>query len=258
MATLEAKNLFVKYKTKNGFINAMEDVSLTVQEGEFVCLLGPSGCGKSTFLNLTAGFIHPTSGELTLDGVKITKPGRERGVVFQEHALFPFMTIEDNIRFGLKIKGVKKEQQEEIIDKYLGMMGLKAFRKSFPKELSGGMRQRTAIARALANEPEILLMDEPYSALDEQTRHKLQKELSIIWEKTGSTIIFITHSIDEALILASRIVVMTPRPGKIYKIFDMTKYGRPRDESNPELMMIKDEINEILKMHSAEEETIHE
>ena len=181
MAVLEAKGLSVKYKTKNGYINAMEDVSLTVKEGEFVCLLGPSGCGKSTFLNLTAGFINPTEGELTLDGKKIVKPGRERGVVFQEHALFPFMTIEDNIRFGLKIKGVKKDKQTAIVDKYLGMMGLEAFRNSFPKELSGGMRQRTAIARALANEPEILLMDEPYSALDEQTRHKLQKELSVIW-----------------------------------------------------------------------------
>ncbi len=258
MAVLEAKGLSVRYKTKNGYINAMEDVSLTVKEGEFVCLLGPSGCGKSTFLNLTAGFINPSEGELTLDGKKIVRPGRERGVVFQEHALFPFMTIEDNIRFGLKIKGVKKDKQAAIVDKYLGMMGLESFRNSFPKELSGGMRQRTAIARALANEPEILLMDEPYSALDEQTRHKLQKELSVIWERTGSTIIFITHSIDEALILASRIVVMTPRPGKIYKIFDMTKYERPRNESDPELMKIKEEINEILKMHSTEEENIHE
>ncbi len=254
MAMLEAKNLNVEYSTKKGTMKAMENVSLDVEEGEFICLLGPSGCGKSTFLNIVAGFIKPTSGSITLDDCEIKAPGRERGVVFQEHALFPWLTIEQNIRFGLDVKKMKKSEQEEIITKYLTMMGLTSFRNSFPKELSGGMKQRTAIARALANEPRILLMDEPYSALDEQTRRKLQYELSKIWQETKTTIIFITHSIDEALILASKIVVMTPRPGKICKVFDLSKIARPRDESSETLLEIKQEITEILKMKSKEEE----
>ncbi len=254
MAMLEAKNLNVEYTTKKGTMKAMENVSLSVEEGEFVCLLGPSGCGKSTFLNIVAGFIKPTGGSIELDEEEIRAPGKERGVVFQEHALFPWLTIEENIKFGLDVKGMKKEAKEELVSKYLAMMGLGSFKNSFPKELSGGMKQRTAIARALANEPRILLMDEPYSALDEQTRRKLQFELSKIWQETKTTIIFITHSIDEALILANKIVVMTPRPGRICKTFDLSKIERPRDENSKVLLEIKEEITEILKMKSKEEE----
>ena len=256
MPMLEAKNLCVTYKTKNGTITAMDNVSLDIEEGEFICLLGPSGCGKSTFLNIVAGFLTPTSGEITLDGKRITKPGRERGVVFQEHALFPWLTIKNNILFGLKLRNVAKQEQEEELDKYLDMMGLTRFKDSFPKELSGGMRQRTSIARALINKPRTLLMDEPFSALDEQTRRKLQDELVKIWAREKVTIIFITHSIDEALILADRIVVMTPRPGRIHTIYDMRGHKRPRDETSDEMLAIKHEIGDILKMKADEEEGV--
>lgn len=258
MSTLEAFDVNVEYSTDRGTIKAMEDVSLRIDEGEFVCLLGPSGCGKSTFLNIVAGFLKPTTGKVTLDGKEIEKPGKERGVVFQEHALFPWLSVEDNIRFGLKIKNMQKQQQETLVDKYLKMMGLANFRKCFPKELSGGMKQRTAIARAMANEPKILLMDEPYSALDEQTRRNLQDELSKIWQETHKTIMFITHSIDEALILANKIVVMTPSPGRIYKIFDLTEVERPRNENSEVLLKVKAEITQILAMKSKEEESIDE
>ena len=200
-----------------------------------------------------AGFLTPTSGEITLDGKRITKPGRERGVVFQEHALFPWLTIKNNILFGLKLRNVAKQEQEEELDKYLDMMGLTRFKDSFPKELSGGMRQRTSIARALINKPRTLLMDEPFSALDEQTRRKLQDELVKIWSRERVTIIFITHSIDEALILADKVVVMTPRPGRIHTIYDMRNYARPRDETSEDMLKIKQEIGEILKMKAEEE-----
>lgn len=253
MSMIEAKSLCVSYKTKNGTITAMDHVSLNIEEGEFICLLGPSGCGKSTFLNIVAGFLTPTSGEITLDGKAITKPGKERGVVFQEHALFPWLTIKENILFGLKLRNVAAQEQKQELEKYLDMMGLTRFQNAFPKELSGGMRQRTSIARALINQPRTLLMDEPFSALDEQTRRKLQDELVKIWAREKVTIIFITHSIDEALILADRIVVMTPRPGRIHTIYDMTGYARPRDESSQEMLAIKQEIGEILKMKADEE-----
>ncbi len=253
MSMIEAKGLCVSYKTKNGTITAMDHVSLNIEEGEFICLLGPSGCGKSTFLNIVAGFLTPTSGKITLDGKEITKPGKERGVVFQEHALFPWLTIKQNILFGLKLRNVAAQEQQQELEKYLDMMGLTRFQNSFPKELSGGMRQRTSIARALINQPRTLLMDEPFSALDEQTRRKLQDELVKIWARERVTIIFITHSIDEALILADRIVVMTPRPGRIHTIYNMTEYPRPRDETSKEMLTIKQEISEILKMKADEE-----
>ena len=253
MSMLEGKDLCVRYTAKTGTITAMDNVSLNIEEGEFVCLLGPSGCGKSTFLNIVAGFLKPTSGEIRLDGRVITKPGRERGVVFQEHALFPWLTIKENILFGLKIRSISKQEQEEELDRYLDIMGLMQFKNSFPKELSGGMRQRTSIARALANKPRILLMDEPFSALDEQTRRKLQDELIKIWGQEKVTVLFITHSIDEALILADKVVVMTPRPGKVHTIYDMREYPRPRDETSPEMMKIKAEITEILKMKTEAE-----
>lgn len=253
MSMLEAKDLCVRYTAKTGTITAMDNVSLNIEEGEFVCLLGPSGCGKSTFLNIVAGFLKPTSGEIRLDGKVITKPGRERGVVFQEHALFPWLTIKENILFGLKIRSVSKQEQAEELDRYLDIMGLMQFKNSFPKELSGGMRQRTSIARALANKPRMLLMDEPFSALDEQTRRKLQDELIKIWGQEKVTVLFITHSIDEALILADKVVVMTPRPGKVHTIYNMRDYPRPRDETSPEMMKIKAEITEILKMKTEAE-----
>lgn len=200
---------------------AVDDINLEIKEGEFTVIVGPSGCGKSTFLNLLGGLTKPTSGEILLDGKPITGPGLDRGFVFQQYALFPWRTSISNIEFGLEEKKISKKQRKEIAKYYLDLVGLTGFEDRYPHELSGGMRQRIAIARSLAYEPEVLLMDEPFAALDAQTRETLQTELLRIWEKTGKTIIFITHSIEEAVYLGQKVVVMTSRPGKVKKIIDV-------------------------------------
>nr|WP_315967832.1 ABC transporter ATP-binding protein [Planotetraspora sp. A-T 1434] len=197
---------------------AIEDVTLDVREGEFLTLVGPSGCGKSTLLDLVAGLAAPTSGEILLDGTRITGPGLDRGIVFQQYALFPWRTALANIEFGLEAKGVAKKERAEKARHYLDLVGLTGFDQRYPHELSGGMRQRVAIARSLAFDPDVLLMDEPFAALDAQTRESLQEELLSIWEKTGKTIIFITHGIDEAVYLGQRVAVMTSRPGRIKQV----------------------------------------
>ena len=200
---------------------ALDDVTLDVRPGEFLVLVGPSGCGKSTLLDLLAGLTLPTSGQVLLDGKPITGPARDRGVVFQQYALFPWLTALDNVAFGLEIAGLGRSERRAKAAHYLELVGLSAFAKRYPHELSGGMKQRVAIARSLAYEPQVLLMDEPFAALDAQTRETLQEELVAIWQRTGKTIVFITHGIDEAVVLGQRVAVMTSRPGRIKQIVDI-------------------------------------
>ena len=200
---------------------ALEDVTLDVCEGEFLALVGPSGCGKSTLLDLLGGLTPPTSGRILLDGRPITEPARDRGIVFQQYALFPWRTAAQNVEFGLDIAGLKARERRSRALHYLDLVGLAAFADRYPHELSGGMKQRVAIARSLAYDPEVLLMDEPFAALDAQTRETLQGELLRIWRTTGKTIVFITHGIDEAVVLGQRVAIMTSRPGRIKQVIDV-------------------------------------
>jgi NitT/TauT family transport system ATP-binding protein len=200
---------------------ALEDITLDVRAGEFLALVGPSGCGKSTLLDLLGGLAVPTSGRILLDGRPITGPARDRGIVFQQYALFPWRTAAQNVEFGLDIAGLKSKERRERARHYLDLVGLAAFADRYPHELSGGMKQRVAIARSLAYDPEVLLMDEPFAALDAQTRETLQGELLRIWRSTGKTIVFITHGIDEAVVLGQRVAVMTSRPGRIKQVIDV-------------------------------------
>ncbi|MCH5641866.1 ABC transporter ATP-binding protein [Gordonia sp. ABSL49_1] len=200
---------------------ALADVTVAAQPGEFLVLVGPSGSGKSTLLDLIGGLTRPTAGEILLDGKPITGPGLDRGIVFQQYALLPWRTARANIEFGLEAKGVRRRARRQIADEYLALVGLTGFGDHYPHELSGGMKQRVAIARSLAYEPEILLMDEPFAALDAQTREGLQDELRKIWRATGKTILFITHGIDEAVYLGNRVAVLSARPGRITEIVDI-------------------------------------
>ncbi len=228
-----------------GGVVALKDIDMEIRPGEFVCLLGPSGCGKSTLLNAIAGFSLPTSGTLEVSGKPVTAPGPDRGMVFQEYALFPWMTVEANIAFGLDIRGTGKEEKARIVDDLLDMLGLKEFRHRFPKDLSGGMRQRVAIARVLALDPPIMLMDEPFGALDALTRRSLQDELLRIWRSVGKTIVFVTHSIEEAVYLGSRVVILTYRPGTIKR--DVTiDLPYPRDSNSPEFNAIKKDLASLV------------
>lgn len=209
---------------------AVDNFNLKVKKGEFITVVGPSGCGKSTFLDILAGLSKPTSGNVYIDGKLITGPALDRGIILQGYALFPWRTVEKNIEFGLEIKKIPKEERKKISEKFIDLVGLKGFENRYPHELSGGMKQRVAIARALAYDPEVLLMDEPFAAVDAQTRESLQEELLNIWEKTNKTIVFITHSIEEAVFLADRVVVMATNPGRIKEIINV-KLPRPRINS---------------------------
>jgi len=209
------------FNGRNGEMTALNGVSLDIKENEFVCVVGPSGCGKSTLLNIIAGLGEPTSGKVYVDGKAVVGPGTERGVVFQQYALFPWLTVRKNVEFGLKLKGVSNEEMRKTADKYLKMVDLEDFADSYPKELSGGMKQRVAIARAYAVNPEVLLMDEPFGALDAQTRTQLQSELLETWQKERKTCFFITHDVDEAIILAQRVIIMSARPGRVKEIVDI-------------------------------------
>ena len=206
------------YKTKKESIHALDPTDMTIEPGEFVTLAGPSGCGKSTLLSLLAGFIFPTQGTITLGGQPITQPGWERGVVFQQPNLYPWLSVRDNVTFGPRMRGLDKGEWGKRADHFLEMVRLADFAARRPYELSGGMQQRAAIARVLVNDPKIMLMDEPYGALDALTRERLQEELLTIWRETGKTIFFITHSVEEAVYLGTRVLVMSPRPGRI--VFD--------------------------------------
>jgi NitT/TauT family transport system ATP-binding protein len=227
-----AKNINRVFYVKRGAegkhdFTAVKDVSFNVKKGEFLTIVGPSGCGKSTLLDILAGLSEPTSGEIYIDGHKVIGPALDRGIVLQGYALFPWRTVRQNIEYGLEIKKVAKHERKIISDRFINMVELNGFENSFPHELSGGMKQRVAIARALAYDPEVLLMDEPFAAVDAQTREVLQDELLSIWEKTNKTIIFITHSIEEAVFLADRVAVMSASPGRI-KSFVRVELPRPR------------------------------
>lgn len=233
---------------------ALKDINLQIQPGEFICLLGPSGCGKSTLLNALAGFALPSSGTIQVQGQAVRSPGPERGMVFQEYALFPWMTVAQNIGFGLEIKGTAKPERDRIVSQLMEKLGLADFATRYPKDLSGGMRQRVAIARILALDSPIMLMDEPFGALDALTRRNLQDELLRIWAELGKTIVFVTHSIEEAVYLADRIVVMTYRPGTIKRDIPVS-LARPRDPSSAEFNQLKRELS-VLVME--EQQRFHE
>ena len=225
---------------------AIDGMSLDLGREEFLTVLGPSGCGKTTLLNIIAGFDQPTGGDVTLDGEPIRKPGPDRGVVFQEYALFPWLTVAQNIEFGLRERGMARQERQARVQQQIASVGLSGFEQRYPQELSGGMRQRVALARVLANDPKTLLLDEPFAALDAQTRTIMQEELLSTWGTAPRTAIFITHNIEEAILLGDRIVVMTARPGRIKEIVDV-KLPRPRDVTSHEFNDIRRRVATLLE-----------
>ena len=239
-------------------LRVVDDVSFTVREGEFVALVGPSGCGKTTMLNMVAGFVTPTTGTVLLDGQSIRGPGPERGVMFQEYGVFPWLTVARNIEFGLRLRAnrVDPATRREICDRYLTLMRLTDFRDAYPKTLSGGMRQRVALARAYAVRPEFLLMDEPFGALDAQTRSAMQNLLLEVLQTEGKTVMMITHSVDEALYLASRVIVVSARPARIRKIIDVP-FPYPRQEDlheTPQFAEMRSHIRDLVMQEYAAQE----
>ena len=247
MAQVSVKDVSkVHVSVKGEPVLALHEVSFQVENNEFFSIVGPSGCGKTTLLNLLAGFERPTRGELRMGGGLITEPGWERAVVFQEYALFPWYTVAQNIAYGLKRKKLPEAEQRRLVDHYVGLVGLRGFERRYPRELSGGMRQRVSIARALAVDPAILLMDEPFASLDILTREYMQDELLKIWERERKTVIFVTHSIDEAIKLSDRVAIMTPRPGRVEEI-KLVEFPRPRDPTNPAMVRLAAEVKQWLR-----------
>ncbi|QRG07761.1 ABC transporter ATP-binding protein [Xanthobacter dioxanivorans] len=234
-----------RYGNQGADVSALVDINLKIEEGEFICLLGPSGCGKSTLLKIVAGLIPATHGRMSIDGKAVDGPGPDRAVVFQDYALFPWMTVRDNVEFGLRARGRSAKERREIADGLLKTVGLADFAARFPHHLSGGMKQRVSIARALAVNPSLLLMDEPFGALDAQTRETLQDELLRIWREYKKTVIFVTHSIEEALYLSDRIVVMTARPGRIKQVIAVSE-PRPRDMTSEAMGRLQREVRGVL------------
>ena len=247
---------------KGETVEAIHGLDFDVGENEFVGIVGPSGCGKSTLLYIIAGFISPTSGEVLIDRARISGPGPDRGIVFQEYALFPWKTVQDNIKYGLEEKGVSREEMERTVQKYVRLMGLEGFQRKYPKELSGGMKQRVALARTLAYDPGVLLMDEPFGALDAQTRELQQDELLSIWKERKKTVLFVTHSVDEAVYLSEKVLIMTTRPGKIKSIVDIElDRSRNREEimTSPEFSELRNRVwlevrEEVLKYYESARE----
>jgi len=235
-------------------IEALARVDVTIGEGEFVCLIGASGCGKSTLLRLIAGFDEPSTGDVTSGGKPITGPGSDRGMVFQDYALFPWMTVRQNIGFGPRQRQLPRKEIAEIANEFVRLVGLERFADRYPSQLSGGMKQRVAIARVLANNAQVLLMDEPFGALDALTREQLQGELLQIWKRTGVTIIFVTHSVEEAVLMADRVLVMSAGPGRIENdiVIDLP---RPRDVSSPEFNAVRRDVARRLTSHLAPSRT---
>lgn len=212
---LQVQNLSKIYRSDGHEVVAIDEITLQIRNKEFATILGPSGCGKSTLLRIVAGLMKPTRGVVRLDGQAISGPGRDRGMVFQSYTLFPWLTVQENIQFGLELSGVPRADQEQIAREFVEKVGLRGFERAYPKALSGGMKQRVAIARALANNPAILLLDEPFGALDAQTRSLMQELLTSVWEELHKTILFVTHDVEEAIFLSDRVFVMTARPGRI-------------------------------------------
>ncbi|MBR0701383.1 ABC transporter ATP-binding protein [Bradyrhizobium sp. 62B] len=240
----------LSFETPKGRLMVVEDVSYDINDGDFIAVIGPSGCGKTTMMSMLAGFQKPTTGKVLFDGRPVAGPGPERGVIFQEYGVFPWLTVKQNIAFGLTLKAnhVATAERDAICDHYLGLMGLSDFANSYPKHLSGGMRQRLAIARAYAVKPQFLLMDEPFGALDAQTRSNMQNLLLKVLETEGKTVMLITHSVEEAIYLASRIVVVTARPARIKEIIDVP-FAYPRDESiqeRPEFAELRSHIRQLV------------
>ena len=250
------RHIFKKFKTKNRAFHALHDVSLEIKRGEFVCLVGPSGCGKTTLLNLIAGFEFPDQGDILIDGQRVTEPGSDRMVMFQESALFPWLTAFDNIMFGLKLKpSLSSTEQQEKARFFLRLVGLEKFSGSYPHELSGGMKQRVALARALAPDPQVLLMDEPFASLDALTREKLYEDLQIIWENQQKTVVFVTHNVAEAICLGDQILLFSSHPGRIYAEFSVS-LPRPREIRSVEVAKLAGEISHVLRttLHSFTED----
>lgn len=256
---LELRDVSLSYRTESGVrLLALDRINLQVRQGEFLCLVGPSGCGKSTLLHLIAGLHQPSSGNVLVDDHPVTAPGTDRILIFQEHGLFPWLTVGENVEFGMKMKGMPKVEREEKIEKYLRLVHLGQFRKSRPHQLSGGMRQRVALARALAAEPDVLLMDEPFAALDAQTRDLLHDELERIWAETGRTILFVTHNVREAVRLGDRVVLLSFRPGRVKTEFQVD-VPRPRHLEEVDvartarviLDSLREEINKSLEAEYA-------
>ena len=247
---LTVRGVTKRFAVGDDEVEALAPVDLTIPQGEFVCLIGASGCGKSTLLRIIAGFEEPSTGEALIDGKTITGPGSDRGMVFQDYALFPWMTVRENISFGPRQRQLPRDEIEKTTDEFVRMVGLAPFADRYPSQLSGGMKQRVAIARVLANNANILLMDEPFGALDALTREQLQHELLQIWTRTGVTTIFVTHSVEEAVLLADRVLVMSAGPGRIDSDFRI-ELARPRDVSSPEFNALRRDIAQRLTSHVA-------
>ena len=244
---IKIENLSKEFISEKGRkVKALDKINIDIEENEFVCIVGPSGCGKSTLLRIMAGLEHPTKGQAFFRGKEIKEPTRDIGMIFQKYSLLPWKTVEENIVLGLEFRRESKETKEQVAKKYLDMIGMSDFHDAYPYELSGGMQQRVAIARGLANEPTVLLMDEPFGALDAHTRILMQRELLNLWEKNRKTIIFITHSVDEAIYLGDKIMVMSHRPGKIKEIISIDK-PRPRDRADSYYGRLSNEILNMLE-----------
>jgi NitT/TauT family transport system ATP-binding protein len=253
---IEIAGVSHRYERQGEVVPALEDVALSVAPGEFVSIVGPSGCGKTTLLFSVAGFINPAEGKVLVSGVPVSGPGPDRGVVFQSFALFNWLTVQENVEFGPRMRGVAKQERRAKSDQLLAMVGLTKFKHRFPYELSGGMKQRAAITRALANDSEILLMDEPFAALDAQSREMMQEELVKIWQQSGKTVLFVTHSIDEAIYLSTRVVVLTFRPGRIKHVLQIDLGGNrfdPHIRTSKEFIRAKDSILDMVR-----EETVRQ
>jgi NitT/TauT family transport system ATP-binding protein len=246
---LEVLGLQKQFATREGLFVALRDINLHIEEGEFVCAVGPSGSGKSTLLRLIAGLETPSGGEVQVDGKRVTGPGSDRGMVFQSYTLYPWMSVEKNVEFGLRLRGVKAAERRRKVAHYLGVVGLSDFARAWPKELSGGMKQRVAIARALAAEPKILLMDEPFGALDVQTKESMQDFLLEVWRRTKTTIFMITHDVEEAVFLSQRIYVLTSQPGTLREEVAIDLPGeRPYVlKRSPEFLRHKNHVTDLLR-----------
>jgi NitT/TauT family transport system ATP-binding protein len=229
-AKIIINSVSVRFQTEDGEVLALDNINLHVKENEFLCIMGPSGCGKTTILNLIAGFVKPTAGSVKIGGRTVTRPGPDRAVVFQDDAVFPWMTVEENIGFSQQVRGKSRQEVKAITDRYIELVGLQEFRTAWPKQLSGGMKKRVDLARGYAADPEVLLLDEPFGALDIMTKEYLQVELHKLWLAAPRTIVFVTHDLEEALFLGDRVVIMTPRPGRIASTYE-PGFPKPRDMS---------------------------
>ena len=252
-------NVSMQYQTPNGLLEVVRDMSFSLNQGDFISLVGPSGCGKTTLMNMAAGFVKPTSGTVLLDGKQIEGPGPDRGVMFQEYGVFPWLTVEQNIAFGLGLKNSSKisaAEKKEIVERYLKLMGLQDFRKAFPKTLSGGMRQRLALARTYAVHPEFVLMDEPFGALDAQTRSAMHDLLLEVLHAEGKTVLLITHSVEEAVYLSNKVLVISARPSRIREVVDIPfPYPRHRSlQETPEFNALRSRIHDsVMQEYAAQE-----